>query len=187
MDRRSALRTLATATVLPVVAPLDLSTMLDARRLVDGGPGALGSQEALTPHELSMVREVADVILPRTDTPSASDLGVASFIDRIVTEWMEPEERERFRAGLAELDSVARSRFGSDFAVLAEDEKGDLVAELDSQLPREAGGAFDRDAFYPVLKRLTLTGYFTTREGAGLAGYRLLPGTFQGCVTGVPR
>ena len=34
----------------------------------------------------------------------------------------------------------------------------------------------------PKIKRLVIVGYFTTETGASQTGYRITPGTFQGCV-----
>ena len=57
-----------------------------------------------------------------------------------------------------------------------------LVRELDDQLPATGSNDEMPEGFYPTLKRLVIVGYFTTETGASQTGYRITPGTFQGCV-----
>ena len=76
MDRRTAIRTLATTTVLPMLAPDELSALLDVRRSIAAARSDDYVPEALTAGELETVGLVADVILPRSETPSATDVGV---------------------------------------------------------------------------------------------------------------
>lgn len=179
MDRRTAIRTLATATALPVLAPSDAAALLEARR-------ALGSSvyvpAALSVEELEIVATIADIIIPRTGTPGASDVGVPAFIDLIVDEWMDDEDAELMRAGLAEVDGTASTRFGRAFAACTGDEQVQIVSEYDAQLPAPGSDAEMPEGFYPMLKRLVVTGYFTTETGASQTGYRITPGAFQGCV-----
>jgi hypothetical protein len=182
MDRRTAIRTLATTTALPVLAPDRVSALLEARRWV--APSTAGSfvPATLTPGELEIVGRVADIILPRSETPSATDVGVPAFVDLIVTEWMDDDDVDEFRSGLAGLDAVAVERFGRGFEACVVDQQMTLVRELDDQLPDPGSDAETPEGIYPTLKRLVLIGYFTTEAGAAQTGYRLLPGTFGGCV-----
>ena len=47
----------------------------------------------LTAAQADRLVVVVDRILPPTDTPGASDVGVPAFIDRLLAEWAEPDER----------------------------------------------------------------------------------------------
>ena len=182
MDRRTAIRTLATASVLPVLAPERASALLLARRAIGTTPGGLSMPAALSAREFEMVGLVADIILPRTDTPSATDLDVPAFVDLIASEWMDDDEAEDVHSGLATLDASAVDRFGSGFVELDGQQQLALVRELDEVLPAPGSDDDVPDGFYPTLKRLVLVGYFTSEEGASQTGYRITPGTFGGCV-----
>jgi gluconate 2-dehydrogenase gamma chain len=182
MDRRSAVRTLATTAALPVLAPEQLSALLGARRSLRHAAAGDLPPAALTEGELEIVGLVADIILPRSETPSATDVGVPAFVDLIVSEWMDEDEAQELRGGLADLDAVAAERFGRAFAECVGDQQMTLVRELDDRLPEAGTEAETPEGVYPTLKRLVLTGYFTTEAGAAQTGYRIIPGAFGGCV-----
>jgi hypothetical protein len=182
MDRRTAIRTLATASLLPALAPERVSALLQARQLIDSGVASDVVPAALTRRELEMVGTVADIILPRTDTPSATDVAVPAFIDLVTSEWMDDEQAEEIHSGLSALDSIATDRFGTGFVELGAEQQFALVRELDEQLPEPGSDDATPEGFYPTLKRLVLVGYFTTETGASQTGYRIMPGAFGGCV-----
>lgn len=182
MDRRTAIRTLATATVLPVLVPERASAFMEARQALAGVPAPGSLPAALSPRELDIVGIVADVILPRTDTPGATDLGVPAFVDLLASQWMDADDAGELHAGLAALDATATQRFGTGFVEASAEQQRALVGELDQQLPVPGSDDEMPEGFYPTLKRFVLTGYFTTEEGASQIGYRMMPGDFGGCV-----
>ena len=78
MERRDLLRALGSAaafSLLPRTAEVAWAT-------VTASPGA--SLRALTARQGALVGAIADTILPRTDTPGATDVGIQAFVDVIV-------------------------------------------------------------------------------------------------------
>jgi hypothetical protein len=57
-----------------------------------------------SPEELKRVAELVDLIIPRTDTPGASDAHVPEFIDRKLS--LDAALKDRFLAGLNGFDGV---------------------------------------------------------------------------------
>ena len=189
MDRRTAIRALATAAALPAISAHELTALLDARQTLSRDVGVGGHlPRALSPAELEVVRTVADVILPPDDTPGASDLGVPAFVDLIVEEWFDPDMKSVFLDGLANLDAEAQRQYGAAFVDCTPGEQTALVTALDEDLEtlRTTEDADLQASFFYWMKRLTVTGYFTTAEGAMLVGYRTLPGRFTGCLVPEP-
>lgn len=75
------------------------------------------------------VASVAEQIIPATDTPGASDAGVPRFVELMVKDWFNDNERELFMLGLADL----QERSGGDFAALPMDHQLALLQQLEDQ------------------------------------------------------
>lgn len=137
----------------------------------------------LTPPRARAMAAMAEVIIPATDTPGASEAGVTEFVGALVDGWLDDDDRDRFLAGLDTVDQAARDRFGSDFADCAPDEQGTLVGDLDADLTRlrDDPEADETQHFFHDVKRFTLTAYFTSEVGLEAIGYRTTFPAFEGC------
>jgi hypothetical protein len=172
MQRRDLLRLLGTSAVLPFL-PRTSEALTQFGQAVHHA--AAGPLKALTPAQARIVGVVADAILPRTDTPGATDVGVTEFVDLIVAKWYRPDEREQFLAGLAEINR----RAGGDFLALPPADQLTLLEALDGAkgTPGSAEAEFNR------LKSLTIYGYFTSEKVMkDVIREPIIPGRFQGCV-----
>ena len=105
----------------------------------------------LTQPELDWLKALVDCILPRTDTPGASDAGVPVFIDRRFA--ADPQLAESFRSGMKALDAAAQTRFGAAFPALSPQQQIVLLT------PRQ------EDSFFRIMKGLTVDGYYTSEAG----------------------
>ncbi|MBI1788276.1 MAG: gluconate 2-dehydrogenase subunit 3 family protein [Acidobacteria bacterium] len=101
------------------------------------------------------VETLAELILPRTDTPGARDAQVNRYIDRMLKEGLDSAGRQAFLEGLAALDEQCAKRFGHAFVELAESRQVALLEEMSAA----------RHPFFQQMKNLTLRGYYTSREG----------------------
>jgi Gluconate 2-dehydrogenase subunit 3 len=155
--RRSALKSIAVAAVsLPAVA----------QHQHDGAIVEITKAYAPKVFDTEQMKTVAglvDLIIPRTDTPGASDARVHEYIDRALSR--SAPRKTRFLAGLQELKD-------SNFDTLAADEK---IARLN---------AISGTPFFKLLKDLTVDGYYTSKEGLteelGWHGNTFLA-EFKGC------
>ena len=181
MKRRELLALLgsgASASVLSLLSPterLELGKRVH-RRL--RGTAAAESPRALDSTQHQLVSTIADLILPRTDTPGATDVGVPQFIDLLLAEWYTAEERGDFLAGLSDLEERCRRRYGAPFAELSEERRVELLRALDGKPgeKRTAEQSFGR------LKSLTLYGYFTSEPVMKeVLKSPVIPGRYSGC------
>ncbi len=121
---------------------------------------------ALTSDQIDLLDALVDRIIPATDTPGARDAGVASFIDKILADWMEAEDRERFLAGLAGIDDQMREVHGVAFGEAAPEQQDALLARLDMEALQARADGADPLPFFATLKEWTLVGYYTSEAGA---------------------
>lgn len=190
MNRREAIRLLATGAVLPL-APGSVMAMLRDARMV------LGTQPAprtLNPHQEAIVKTMAEMILPRTDTPGAMDVGATEFIDLMLTEWYDDSDRERFLTGLADVDRRSQSLFGKEFVDCQTMQQAEILTALgekmaeevefapDGRRPMRGARARTDESFYPMLRRLTLTAYYTSEAGATAElQFEVIPDHYDAC------
>jgi len=148
----------------------------------------------LNPHQFATVRTISEMIVPRTDTPGAADVGVAEFIDLMLTEWYDEPGRERFTTGLDDLDHRTRSLFGKDFVDCSVDQQTEMLRDLGERMVEEVdperkwqdadteSAPEARESFYAMLRRLTLTGYYTSEAGATQElHFQIIPDRHAGC------
>jgi Gluconate 2-dehydrogenase subunit 3 len=187
MQRRDVLRLLATGSALQLTPLNMLAFARQARALVAEQP----SSRTLNPHQYATARTMAELILPRTDTPGATDVGVADFIDLILTEWCDDSERERFLKGFADVDARSNALFSVDFTSSTPIQQSHILVDLGQEMgedtsrrSRRATRSAPSPEFYPMFRRLSLTAYFTSEEGATKAlNFEIIPDGYRGCDT----
>jgi hypothetical protein len=73
------------------------------------------------------------------------------------------EERERFLAGMADVDARARAAHNVAFLEATPAQQTTLLTAMDQEARAAAKGSHP---FFPWLKELTLVGYYTSEIGA---------------------
>lgn len=122
---------------------------------------------ALSPTQLELVAVMADHIIPETETPGARSAGVHRFTDTLLSDHYPASERDRFLAGLADVDARSRSRYDKAFVECTPEQRVALLTEMDEAAYPEGGGEATPDSwFFRRLKELTLVGYYTSQVGA---------------------
>ena len=143
----------------------------------------------LSAPQVDTVAEIAEIMIPRTDTPGAKDVGVPAFIDLMLQQTFEAEDRARFIAGLNEFEARAELDYKQAFLALKPIDRGMLVQRVhDDALAEERTRAPQpmvpiRRPFILMLKELTLLGFFTSEVGVRrIQQYDPVPGAYHGCV-----
>lgn len=142
----------------------------------------------LTKEQGAVVADIAEVIIPRTDTPGAKDVGVPGFIDTMLKDVYTQEDRERFVAGLQEFDDAARKAHGKGFVELSKAHHTELVQSFNNEAVATEL-AYDprpknlQRPFILMTKELTLLGFFCSEPGATqVLQYVAVPGKYEACV-----
>ena len=144
----------------------------------------------LSQQEGAIVEEVAELIMPRTDTPGARDVGVPAFIDVILKDVYPAEDQARFVSGLKDFDSDAQRAHGKPFLELKPEQRlaflqktHDVAAVAEQTQFQDVLPADRERPFVLMMKELTLLGFFTSQAGATkVLQYEPVPGGFQACI-----
>jgi hypothetical protein len=155
------------------------------RRLAIAAPAERGPLGPFSARQNETVLVVAEHILPRTDTPGARDARVNEFIAVMVDEWYDEEERTRFMDGLADLERRSENQFGTGFLEAEPARQEALLQGLETEASaRRSAGEDTGRLFWPMIKGLTLYGYFTSELVQKQVLHTVItPGRFDGCVT----
>jgi hypothetical protein len=137
-----------------------------------------------------------DQIIPATDTPGAKGARVNEFIDVILTEWADAEERKNFLDGLAGVDKQTNDLFGKNFVDSSPAQQVTLLRSMDESvalqrtrrmrhgntIPEERDKQL-RGEFFNVFKGITVHGYYTSETGFSQElNLQIIPGAQHGCV-----
>ena len=190
MNRRDALRMLTAGAVVPALTPELFAFYRQAH------PESSYTLRTLNPHQNDTVVAMIDQIIPATDTPGAKAARVNEFIDVILTEWANDEERRNFLDGLAAVDKQSNELFGKDFAAASSAQQLALLRVMDdaasltrAEMKRKASNTPDeerdtqlRGDFFIVFKNITLHGYYTSEIGfTQELNLQIIPGAYHGC------
>lgn len=190
MQRRELLRLLALSSALPAIPP----PLLAACREIQASLAKTPALKALSAHQDATVVAIAELIIPRTETPGAKDTRVNLFIDRVLADWYTEGERGRFLAGLADVDARTQALFQKNFVDASGAQQAEILRSLGEGLA-EAVAAVANNArgsrgsspepeghFYLEFRKLALTGYFTSEAGfTQQLREEIVPGYFKGC------
>lgn len=108
-----------------------------------------------------------DLIIPATQTKSASEVGVHLFLDEIFHKCLPTNQQSELQAGITQLISELQRADDAEAFLRARDQKA---------------YTFDPNyRYFILLKQYTLVGFFTSQEGMTKASnYVKVPGEYQG-------
>lgn len=130
-----------------------------------------------SPEQFALLTLVADTLLPRTESPSASDVEVPATADSMLGKVFDEEAREAFKAGWSALETyLQRGNFSQGEA----DEREALLVELEGSDAPELTGA---QAGYLELKQHIIAYYLTSETiGENYLNYLPIPGRYEPCI-----
>lgn len=140
------------------------------------------SKKLFSESDINLLDEVGEVILPKTQLSSgAKDVKIGLFMITIVSDCYDKKEQIIFRKGIKELKRMSKELYGNDFLELDNDQKYDLIVMLDKDTRDFTDDKSPH--FFPMMKQLTIWGYFTSELGVTKAlRYNQIPGKFIGCI-----
>jgi gluconate 2-dehydrogenase gamma chain len=184
LARRDALKAMAAATGLPVLAsslaaqqptPPSSRPAFQQPRVGPRGtptdPDLLHPKKdwprKLSPGELATLTVLVDTIIPSdAKSPSASAVGVPAWINEYVSAPYDGQMRDliRVRGGLAWLNVESSKRFGRPFGRLTAAERQQICDDI-CYLPNARPEFKSAARFFDLVRDLTAVGFYTTDAG----------------------
>jgi|AP45_3_1055517.scaffolds.fasta_scaffold120949_2 phosphate/sulfate permease len=112
-----------------------------------------------------VLKSIVDIILPKTDTPSATEVNVPEFIDKYANEVMDLEEQVILRKAYDNLVVLIKTEYNDDLSKVSSD---NYMALLDThmKLPKEETPSED-----PT--KMTMSQLLNSIKGMTIWGYRI--------------
>src|ERR1700723_1700003 len=152
--------------------------------------------------DVAYLDEIAETILPATNTPGAKAAKTGAFMALMVTDSYSATERKIFRDGMRKVDGAIRQANGVSFLQATPPQRLALLTTLDREQKRamdsrkaamdarDAAATIERPApahYLRMMKELALLGYFTSEIGCTQALRSVeSPGRFAPCIPYAP-
>jgi len=186
MERREALK-LSASFMGYALSGVVFSSMLNGCKIdnsLDWSPVFFSKEQGNT------IAEIAEHILPKTDTPGAKDMLVHRFIDQLISKCYDENAQKEFVYGLENFQAECKLKTGNTFENCTEEERNAIFTAQEN-IPFEAGRSVwgftvkqeKNNTFYKQLKGLVIFTYFSSEEiGENVLAYEPIPGKYNGCI-----
>jgi hypothetical protein len=135
--------------------------------------------------DIAYLDEIAETIIPATDTPGAKAAKVGAFMTVMVKDCYEESDQRAFREGMEKINNATEKKFDKSFMEISAQQRHELLVDIDKEQKEHAKNKKEDDPnhYFRLMKELTLLGYFTSEPGATQAlRYVETPGRYDGCV-----
>ncbi len=173
MNRREAIRN--TSLFLGAVSMGVMTSQLASCKV---DPSTVWEPEFLTLKEGGLLSEIAETILPKTDTPGAKDAMVARYLDTYAKRFLEPEEQTAFKKGLLLFDSTAMSLFDKDFVSLDNVKRGEVLQAMIDDPTK--GDASPSQVFFDMRSAVNEAFFTSEIVATQILDYNPIPGDYLG-------
>ena len=179
MRRRDVLKYTALMTGAAIATPIALTISSCQSEVIK--EGSLGALKFFSQSEMNIVKNLIDTILPKTDSPSASEVGVHRTMDAMVGMVYNEEQRNTFRKSFDELNKyLSDQNDGKSFDKLGGDTKITVLKALEEADSQE----LETKSAYLTLKQQTIAYYLSTEEvGLNYLNYLPVPGEYIECIS----
>ena len=87
----------------------------------------------LTKEQIAFLDEIAETIIPATDTPGAKAAQVGEFMQVMVTDCYEEKDQKIFLEGLNKINEASDKKYQKDFMTISPEQRKELLTGIDTQ------------------------------------------------------
>jgi hypothetical protein len=173
MKRRTVFRHLAVAAAAACILP---SCVSDPKKV-----SIALNHLRVTGEEVALLGDIADVIIPPTDTPGARAVQAHLFALIMVDDCLTKEEQEKYLKGMRSFPDALKSLTGKSFSSASPEERLQMLINLEA---RQEELAEETKTFYRDTRRYIIQGYMSSKHFlTEVKPYELVPGPdYKGCI-----
>lgn len=135
--------------------------------------------------EVAYMNEIAETIIPTTNTPGAKAAKTGEFMALMVKDCYTPKDQKIFKDGLNIINEKAEKKYQSQFLDLEPEERKRLLSEIDNEQKIYSNKEANKEKhhYFRMIKELTLLGFFTSEiGGTQVLSYVEVPGRYDACI-----
>ncbi|MBL7825518.1 MAG: gluconate 2-dehydrogenase subunit 3 family protein [Saprospiraceae bacterium] len=126
------------------------------------------------PTRSAILDEMAETIIPATDTPGAKAAKVGDFVLTALETCLPEKRKIRFWEDFENAETACRRKYGKSYVELDQPQRFEMMSQWQALKPMPGD---EMPTFFKALKILVLHGYFTSEIGATQAlSYDPIPG-----------
>lgn len=177
MDRRELLKMIAVVTGGAVIGGELFLTGCKTGAKADAG---------FTASNISLLDEIAETIIPATNTPGAKAAKVGEFMKVMVTDCYTQAQQDAFMKGISTIDEACKKMHRKPFMDCTPEQRNSFLVSLEKEAKEFNKEAEEKDKpqreefekkgrkydfvasprhYYTMMKQLTLLGFFTSKTG----------------------
>lgn len=129
--------------------------------------------------QFTLVYDIADIMIPRSDTPGATDSHTAQVLDKLMISWAAPSTQQQFTLFLSEFLQRAKNAFKANYLSLSKERRQSFVEQID-----ETAFETDESDFSVAYKRFkTLVFHIHYSSEIANPNFFLVPGGYRGSLS----
>lgn len=163
------------STALVVTAPT-LLTACDTRLQLEE---VQADGQFFNAEQLTILLDVAEIMIPETQTPGATTAQVVPVLDAMMLTWAGKKAKHQFPAFIQQIEALAKESFSTAYRKLKLAQREQLLTEMDKAAFSDEGNETMKN--YRHLKQVIFHLYYSSEEAN--PHFRLIPGDYRGCVS----
>ena len=147
------------------------------------------SADLFSDKDILFFDEVAETILPKTNTPGAKDGEVGKFMVSYSADCYDELQLKTLKDGINKLNDAAGKKYEKDFMKITATQKQELLNGIDAEAKKyyeknnEPSVKEQTPHYFTLMKQLVLLGFFTSKPGVTqVLRYNPVPGKYEGCI-----
>ncbi|KMT64849.1 gluconate 2-dehydrogenase subunit 3 family protein [Catenovulum maritimum] len=129
--------------------------------------------------QLTLLTDVAEIMIPKTNTPGATDANVIAVLDAMMLTWAGKKTKQQFNFCINQISQIAKNTFSAYYTEITLSDRRALIEQLDANSFAQTDT--ELSASYRKLKKIIFHIFYTSEEAN--PDFILVPGGYKGSLT----
>ncbi|WP_183559116.1 gluconate 2-dehydrogenase subunit 3 family protein [Mucilaginibacter sp. SP1R1] len=150
--------------------------------LQEKGKASIGLKNVdVSADQEKLIGDIAETIIPKTNTPGAKDLQLHLFVLKMVDDCYTKKDQQDFMTGMGQFNDLINKRYGRVFGDCDTKQREQTLLSIEQNKdPKITTYSTELKIFYGIVKNQTINGYTTSKYFmTKQVVYELVPGRYN--------